>query len=442
MHSVAGDIRQALRRMRKTPGFTFIAIALIALGTGATTGIFELINAVRLRMLPVREPQELVELRINDMTHARGNWLRDTALTNSLWEEIRKHSQTFDGIFAWASENFEASPQGQSQQINGLWVSGDFFHVLGVNPIIGRVFSAPDDRRGCGLAPGAVISFKFWQQQFGGDKSVIGHALQIANNRIQIIGVTPPNFFGLEVGRTFDVALPLCSEPTLLDDKDRLDSGFTWWLTVMARRKPDMAMKQVSAMWQIKSPEIFRATLPAAYPPDSIKPYLGMKLLALPAGYGISHMRNGYARPLAFLWALTGLVLGITCVNLANLMLARASTRARETAIRLAIGCSRSRIVTSVFIEGILLHPLWHGCRLARLRDSRPHANCIPKDWRRSGLPRYPYGCSRVCVQCSPRSTYLSLVLFASSLPGRANRRWRSSSVRRSHDCRPQRFFV
>ena len=355
MRTIPADILHSLRGMWKTPGFTLVAIALIALSTGATTGIFELFNAVRLRMLPVRDPQQLVELRIDDMTHARGNWLRDASLTNPLWEEIRKHSQSFDGMFAWASESLEASPQGESQQINGLWVSGDFFRVLGVTPILGRTFSAQDDHRGCGLAPGAVISFKFWQQQFGGDKSVLGQALQVGAQRIQIIGVTPPDFFGLEVGRTFDVALPICSAPTLMDDKDRLDSGFTWWLTVMARRKPGATMNQTSAMWQVQSPQIFRATLPVAYPPDSVKPYLGMKLLAIPAGYGVSHMRDEYARPLEFLWALTALVLLIACVNLANLMLARATSRSRENAIRLAIGCSPSRILSYVFIEGSLL---------------------------------------------------------------------------------------
>ena len=358
MPAVLTEFRYALRSLKLSPGFALVAIALLALGTGANTAIFQLFEAIRLRMLPVQAPDQLVELRINDMTHARGSWLRDNAVTNPLWEEIRKHGQLFSGMFAWASEELEASPQGQSHEIRGLWVSGDFFRVLGVTPIVGHVFTAQDDRHGCGVASGAVISYKFWQQEFGGDPSVIGRAVQIGMHRIQVIGVTPPGFYGLEVGRTFDVALPVCSEPALFSGQDklgRLDSGTLWWLTVMARRKPGIGLNQVAAKFQAESPRIFRTTLPPGYPADSVQPYLNMKLLTIPAGHGISQMRDEYERPLSLLLIITALVLLIASINLANLMLARASARSHEIAIRLAIGGSQARIAGQIFADGLLL---------------------------------------------------------------------------------------
>jgi len=349
------DVRHALRSFRTNPGFPVVAIALLALGAGANTAIFQLFDAIRLRTLPVNAPQQLIELRIDDMTHARGNWLRDNALTNPLWEEIRKHQGPFSGMFAWASESLEASRQGESHQLNGLWVSGDFFHALGITPAIGRFFTQRDDRRGCGLAPGAVISYEFWQRNFGGDSSVPGKTISIGEHRVDVIGVTPPGFFGVEVGRTFDVALPICSEPALDNGSDRLDSGASWWLTVMGRLKPGVSIEQASAMLKTESPQIFRATLPPGYPTDSVKPYLAMKLFAIPAGYGISHLRDEYSRPLTLLLAITGLVLLIACVNLANLMLARANQRQREIAVRRALGASQIRIARQILAEGLLI---------------------------------------------------------------------------------------
>jgi hypothetical protein len=188
IHRLWRDLGHGLRALRHSPTFTIVAIVSLALGVGANTAIFQLLDAVRLRTLPVKSPQDLVELRIDDMTHARGNWLRDNALTNPLWEEIRRRQQVFSDVFAWADESFNISPSREYRFARGLWVSGNLFDALGVRPILGRVFTANDDRRGCGPA-GAVISYGFWQLSFGGSASVIGRKIKLDNASVEVIGL-------------------------------------------------------------------------------------------------------------------------------------------------------------------------------------------------------------------------------------------------------------
>jgi len=350
---VGRDIRYAARLLRLNKGFAVIAILSLALGFGANTAIFELLNALRLRPLPVSYPEQLARVRIeNDSGMTGGFDGRHPDLTNPLWETLRARQEAFSDLFAWGTPNFELAAGGVSRSAAGLWVSGDFFTTLEVHPLIGRLLAVADDRRGC-AAPPAVVSYGFWQQEFGGSASVLGRALTLDRHPYEIVGVTPPDFFGVEVGRTFDVAVPLCAEPYTIT-RSNLDTKDNWFLAAMGRLKPGWSLGRAKAHLEAISPALFRDTLPNYRAADE-KAYLAFRLGAFPAATGVSDVRSDFEAPLWLLLATAALVLLIACANLANLMLARASAREREVAVRLALGASRGRIVRQMAAESALI---------------------------------------------------------------------------------------
>src|SRR5213083_250721 len=356
LDTIGQDLRYGMRILRKNPTFALVAILALALGTGANAAIFQLVNALRLRSLPVEKPNELVSIGIDQ--HAKGRVGRAypgrSIFTEPLWQEIRSQQQAFSSLLAWGNGIWDLSGGGEAVPAFGFYVSGRFFDALGVHAHLGRLLTELDDQKGCG-SPGVVLSHGFWQARLGGHAGVFGQTIMLNRRPFQVIGVTPPGFFGVEVGRTFDVALPLCAKALLRGDQAGTGRRAVWWLDIMGRLKPGWTVERAQAQVAAISPGVFQATVSPTYTADWAKNYTSSTLTASPAGTGVSNLRSRYATQLWAVLGAPGLVLLLTCLNLANLMLARSTARGREVAVRLAIGASRRRVVRQMLSESVLL---------------------------------------------------------------------------------------
>jgi putative ABC transport system permease protein len=343
------DTRFAVRMFRKAPGFTLTALASLALGIGANTAMFQLFDAVRLRSLPVERPEDLrvVRMRGGDVGGTyRG---RNAQFTNSLWEGIRGRQTSFASVFAYGDMPLNLSPNGEIRNAEGLRVSGDFFNGLGVKPQLGRLFTPDDDRPGCGWQ-GAVVSDRFWRSELGGDPSVLSRTLTLDNHRVPIIGVTPKGFLGVEVGKSFDVAVPICT----LSPRDLASRTF-FFLSIMGRLKPDVSEAAARTDLGNIAATLFADTVPLTYQPADQAVYRAMQLDLAPGASGQSEFRQSLSRPLVYLQAVVALVLLLACANLANMMLARATAREHEFAVRRSMGATSFRLIQQVMVESLLL---------------------------------------------------------------------------------------
>jgi predicted permease len=389
------DLRYGARLLRRNPTFAVVAILTLALGTGANTAIFQLIDAVRLRSLPVDHPEHLAEVRIVKSPNGRtgtfnGRW---PMLSYPLYQKIAEQQQAFTDVVAWGSATFDLSQGGDERPADALWVSGNFFPVLGVRPAAGRLLAPSDDVKGCG-APGVVLGYPFWQREYGGDPSAVGRTILLDGHRFDIVGVASPEFYGVDVGRAFDVAIPVCAEPIIRGANTGLEKPDVWFLAGIGRLRSGVTLEQAGAQLAGLSKGIMSATVPNGYTATAAKDYTEMVIGARPASGGISELRRNYGDSLNLLLGVTALVLLVACANLANLMLARATARDREVAVRLALGASRRRIVRQMLSESLLIAVLGAGAGVLAAQwfsrtlvaflstDSSPLFVDLGLDWR------------------------------------------------------------
>jgi predicted permease len=369
------DLRYAFRQLLKSPAFTLIAVLSLALGIGANTALFSLIDDVLLRSLPVKAPQELVLLRWLSARPGMYNNLDGTSrpdpatglITSTstsyfVFERLRDQPGPFSDLFAFVElQQLNVGIDHAAEIARGQLATGGYFAGLGVNAVRGRILTADDDRPEA--PPAAVISWNYWQRRFGGSDTAIGKVIDVNHVAVTVVGVTPPGFNGaLQLGRVPDLTLPMALDARFNGGRQSLHQSSFWWIQIMGRLKPGVtaaaAQAQVEPAFIQAARDGWVAARVSSGPSPKLEERNNPRLRLVPGGQGMTETRRDYAQPLRILMGIVGIVLLIACVNVANLLLARGAGRAKEIAVRLSVGATRGRIVRQLVLESLLLSTL------------------------------------------------------------------------------------